>query len=245
LTGKNKYKNNLLTAYSAYCKANDVQWERPERLRNEVCPIMVPTEERIDKIISCSTLTYSTVFSISKYGLRPDEVGKITLRDVDLERRSLTVRTSKLGLGRTLQLDQKTVDKLKDYIARRKITGVNQRLFANGEKIGDKWTIFRKRAFDKLRDTELLKVRLYDLRHWFGTTQYLKTRDIFHVKYLMGHRYIQSTLIYVHVAEGLVPYSDDFTVKVASTIDEFTALLESGFEYVSDFEGRKVLRKRK
>jgi hypothetical protein len=34
-------------------------------------------------------------------------------------------------------------------------------------------------------------------------------------------------------------------VKVASTIQEFTQLLESGFEYVSDFEGRKVLRKRK
>ena len=31
----------------------------------------------------------------------------------------------------------------------------------------------------------------------------------------------------------------------ASTLQEFTALLESGFEYVSDFEGKKILRKRK
>jgi integrase len=144
-----------------------------------------------------------------------------------------------------LQLDQKIIDKLKDYISRRRIGKVNQRLFANGEKIGDKWTIFRKRAFEKLRDPELLKIRLYDLRHWFGTTQYLKTRDIFHVKYLMGHRYIQSTLVYIHIAEGVVNYSDDYTVKVATTIDEFTALLESGFEYVSDYEGKKILRKRK
>ena len=29
------------------------------------------------------------------------------------------------------------------------------------------------------------------------------------------------------------------------SIEEFTALLESGFEYVSDYKGRKVLRKRK
>ena len=29
------------------------------------------------------------------------------------------------------------------------------------------------------------------------------------------------------------------------SIEEFTALLESGFEYVSDYEGRKVPRKRK
>lgn len=38
---------------------------------------------------------------------------------------------------------------------------------------------------------------------------------------------------------------DAFTVKVASSIDEFTQLLESGFEYVSDYEGKKILRKRK
>jgi len=103
LRGKNKYKNNLLSVYSVYCKANGIQWNRPVRLRNEQYPIKVPTEERIDLIISCSTLTYSTVFSISKYGRRPDEVGKITLRDLDLERRTLTVRTSKLGLTEIIQ----------------------------------------------------------------------------------------------------------------------------------------------
>ena len=34
-------------------------------------------------------------------------------------------------------------------------------------------------------------------------------------------------------------------MKVSSSIEEFTELLASGFEYVSDYEGRKVLRKRK
>jgi len=105
----------------------------------------------------------------------------------------LTVRTSKLGRSRTLQLDNKTVDKLKEYVVRKKINNVDQRLFASGEKICDKWSLFKKRAFEKLRDLELLKIRFYDLRHLFGTTQYIKTRDIFHVKYLMGHRHIQNT----------------------------------------------------
>jgi len=36
-----------------------------------------------------------------------------------------------------------------------------------------------------------------------------------------------------------------YIIKVASTIEEFTVLLESGFEYISDYEGKKVLRKRK
>jgi hypothetical protein len=49
----------------------------------------------------------------------------------------------------------------------------------------------------------------------------------------------------MHIAKGMINYSDDYTVKVANSVDEFTQLLESGFEYVSDYEGKKVLRKRK
>ena len=61
----------------------------------------------------------------------------------------------------------------------------------------------------------------------------------------MGHRNIESTLHYMHIAKGLVTNSGDYTVKVAKDIDEFTELLESGYEYVSDYDGLKVLRKRK
>ena len=35
------------------------------------------------------------------------------------------------------------------------------------------------------------------------------------------------------------------SIFYTSFIEEFTELLESGFEYVSDYEDRKVLRKRK
>jgi hypothetical protein len=39
--------------------------------------------------------------------------------------------------------------------------------------------------------------------------------------------------------------NDQYIVKVAKTLDGFTELLELGFEYVSDYEDMKVLRKRK
>jgi len=32
---------------------------------------------------------------------------------------------------------------------------------------------------------------------------------------------------------------DNFVVKVASSIEEYIILLESGFEFVSDYEGKK------
>jgi hypothetical protein len=61
----------------------------------------------------------------------------------------------------------------------------------------------------------------------------------------MGHRNIQSTLYYMHIAKDMINYSDEYTVKVANDLDELTKLLESGFEYVSDYEDKKILRKRK
>jgi len=245
LEGTNKYKNNLFSACKHYCNSNGIKGERPKSLKNEPYPIKIPTEERINQIISASTPKYSVVYNLSKYGLRPSEISKITLRDLDLAQGKCTVRTSKMGLGRTIQLKREIADLIRDYVNRAGISGLNQRLFGSSMKIQANWRKFRRKAYKKLRDPELLKIRLYDLRHWFATTLYLKTKDIFFVKYLLGHRHIQSTLIYMHVAKGLINYSEDYTVKVALTLEEFTSLLENGFEYVSDYNDLKILRKRK
>ena len=240
---KNKSRNNFFNAYNHYCTQNEIEWKRPI-LKEEVYPVKIPTKEKINLIIGQATPRYSTIYHLSKHGLRPDEISKITLRDINFDRGTLVVRTSKLGLERTLKLRPEALDLLREYVHRNKIIDISTRIFPKVKTIRNCWRKYRKRAFDKFKDTEFLKIRLYDLRHWFGTTEYIKTRDIFHVKYLMGHRNIESTLHYMHIAKGIVSYSEDYTVKVASSIEEFTDLLESGFEYISDYEGRKVCRKR-
>ncbi len=58
----------------------------------------------------------------------------------------------------------------------------------------------------------------------------------------MGHRKLTAALGYTPLADM---GEEDWVVKVASSIEEFTALLEAGSGYVSDYEGRKVLGKRK
>jgi integrase/recombinase XerD len=227
-----------------YCKANRIDWQCP-RIRARSSPIAVPTEERIDKIISAGNQKWTTIFSISKHGLRPDEVSKITLRDIDLQRGLLTVRTSKLGAARTLKLNEATLLNLKTYVNRKKISELNVPLFPNPDRMRDMWDRCRKRAFLNFRDTELLKIRLYDLRHWFATTKYLKKGDIFHVKYLLGHRDIKSTLVYMHVAQAHLSNSDAYISKVAKTIEEAQKLIEQGFEYVTEMNEVKLFRKRK
>ena len=72
--------------------------------------------------------------------------------------------------------------------------------------------------------------------------EYHKTRDILHVMQLLGHRSIQNTLVYTQ----LIGFKDDeFTAKVAASEKEICQLIEAGFEYVCDYNGNRIFRKRK
>ena len=242
---KNNYKNKLFEAYERFCNANDVCYKKPKKLKCEEFVINVPIEQRIDKVIACCGWVYSTVFSLSKYGLRPDEIAKLTLRHVDLENGRINVPTSKLGAQRTVQLTKQCADILRGYVIRKKIDTLDKRLFGSSSKLKENWRKYRWRAYEKFRDAELLKIRLYDLRHWFATMTYIKTRDIFHVKYLLGHRRLENTLIYIHLAEGLVGVPGDYFCATAKTVDEAAKLIEQGFDFVCDLDGVKLFRKRK
>jgi integrase len=240
LNVSNNYKNKLFEAYQYYTNSNAIAYKKPKKLRVEPFVIHVPTEQRIDKVIACCGWVYSVAFSLSKYGLRPDELSKLTLRNLDLENGKLTVPTSKLGAQRTLTLKSQVVDMLKEYVAKKGLIDPDCRLFALARKIKGSWI-----AYEKFRDSELLKIRLYDLRHWFATMTYLKTRDIFYVKYAIGHKRIDNTLIYVHLAKAFENYSGDYVCKVAKSVAEASELIEAGFEYVTEFEDSKLFRKPK
>lgn len=71
---------------------------------------------------------------------------------------------------------------------------------------------------------------------------YHKTKDLFYVKSFLGHRDLRSTLRYVQ----LIDFGrDEYIAKAAKTVQEATALLEQGFEYITTMEGIQLYRKRK
>lgn len=75
---------------------------------------------------------------------------------------------------------------------------------------------------------------------------YHQTKDILYVKEFLGHRNIQTTLLYVQLEQAIFKETtDEFTVKVAGKPEEIKALLEVGFEYVCEKDGLMFFRKRK
>jgi integrase len=100
----------------------------------------------------------------------------------------------------------------------------------------------RNIASKKLSNPNLKRITMKTFRHFKATMEYHKTKDILHVQRILGHKNIQNTLVYTHLVNF---ESDEWICKVATTIDEVRILIESGFEYVTDYEGKKIFRKRK
>ncbi|MCD6445808.1 site-specific integrase, partial [Candidatus Bathyarchaeota archaeon] len=104
------------------------------------------------------------------------------------------------------------------------------------------FTQIRKRLAHKLQNPRLLRISFHTFRHWKATMEYHKTKDILHVMQLLGHRRIETTLIYTQLVNF---EKDEYYSAAAHNIEEAKQLIESGFEYVCDMEGVKLFRKRK
>lgn len=100
----------------------------------------------------------------------------------------------------------------------------------------------RKKISYKLQNPRINRITFHSLRHFYGTIEYNRTKDILHVKERLGHRNINSTLIYTHLVnfEG-----DEYHTSVAKNLKKDQELLEAGFEYVTERDGAKIYRKRK
>ena len=120
----------------------------------------------------------------------------------------------------------------------------HEKVFGNAT-LGSRRNCFnrsRRRVAKKLKNPRFQKITFHTLRHWKATMEYHKTKDILHVKQLLGHRSINSTMLYTQ----LINFErDDCTCRIAKTEKEISELIEAGFEYVCDQEDAKFFRKSK
>ena len=100
----------------------------------------------------------------------------------------------------------------------------------------------RTHNLDEL-NPRLNQITFHTLRRWKATMEYHRTKDILHVKRMLGHRRIDNTLLYTQLAD--FESDDDFTCRVARTLEEAKQLIEAGFEYICERDGVMLFRKRK
>jgi integrase len=239
---KDSFKANLVDFYRHYADFYGIRFFKICYRRDHKVP-RVPSEEKINMMIAHASSKYALIYSIIKEcGLRPVEVASLTLNDIDLEKGVLSISSAKHGSPRALKLKEKTQAMLNRYAKSRNF-GLNDRLFPSAGIICNTYGRLRTSLSKKLNDIELHKMRLYDLRHFYATMLYHRTKDILLVKEKLGHRNINNTLIYTHLVD--LGEKDEFYSATANSVTEAAKLVEQGFDYICDVDGVKLFRKRK
>ncbi len=163
------------------------------------------------------------------------------LKQIDLHKGLIYPETAKGGEARVLKLKNETLGLLKQLVSNTK--SVNERIFPTSKTLQKNWNKLRNKLSDRYAKPELKQIRLYDLRHFFGTMLYHKTKDIVHVQRKMGHKSLRNTLVYIDLAD--FDNEEEYISKVAQTPEEIQQLIEAGFEYVCQKDDLAFFRKRK
>jgi len=244
LDGKDGYKRQLCYSYSKYVKINGLTWKKPVYYAKAKMP-RIPQRRQIDCIMAKAKRKLATAIAISRdTGLRPIELMNIRLRDVDLSKGAIYPATAKHGSPRVLKLPKSTLNTLNKYLAQRHVE-INDNLFGTwtSETYSKLFRQVRNRTAQALNEQAIKGIRLYDLRHFFATMTYHRTKDILFVKQQMGHKKIETTLIYTQLLQ--FEQDDNYTCKVSQNVEQSTELIENGFEFVLEQDGLKIFRKRK
>ena len=195
---KNTFKEAVCDAYPHYIDINGLSWNHPIFQRKRRL-LNILSREQIALVKGEANPRDALVFSLlEEWSCRPIQLYETRVRDVDLERGINSIQTPNWGLPRlTERIKPSTLAMLKTYLAIHK-RGLNERLFSNmnPKRMGEQWIRAKKRAAQKLQDPTILKFRLYDLRHYFATMLYHKTKDILYVKEKLGHRNNQHVSLY-------------------------------------------------
>jgi integrase len=230
-------KVNAVDAYDSFLKMLGLTWTPPMYRRVRKLPF-IPTEAELDQLIAgCSRRMATFLQLLKETGMRCGEACQLKWTDFDLVNNSVRVTPEKGGNPRNLRISNKLVSMLNE-MPKNEI-----RAFTYNSDIWIRnFARQRKRIAAKLKNTRLTQITFHTFRHWKATTEYHKTKDILHVKEMLGHKSINNTLLYTQ----LVTFADDeFTARVAHSEKEACQLIETGFEYVCDFNENKLFRKRK
>ena len=227
-----------IASYSRFLEFKGVSWKPPRNKRVRKLPF-IPLEKEIDALISGSRKKLATFLQLLKEtGLRSGEAWCLKWKDIDFQNRTITINEpEKHGKPRMLKISPTMVAMLKAMQTE------NERVFIGKLPFfRESFRYFRQRLSVKLKNPRLLRITFHTFRHWKATMEYHKTKDILYVKQLLGHRDINTTLLYTQLVNF---ESDEYHTATAKTVEEATKLAEAGFEYFDALENVHIYRKRK
>ena len=173
--------------------------KRPKRV-----PIVLAREE-VEKLIEAATdLRYQTIWmTLYASGLRLSEAARLRLSDIDSEAMQLLVRDGKGQKDRYTVLPQSLLEQLRTYY---RVYRPTDWFFYGRDRQHPPVLRTLQKVFkeDKTRAGIRKRATPHSLRHAFATHSMEDGANLLYIRDMLGHRAIQSTLIYLKVtAEGI------------------------------------------
>ena len=195
----------------------DTTLDRPElmrKIRHVHEPRKIPEILSVDDVTrliqAAGSLKYQAALSVAYgAGLRASEIVHLTLTDIDSERMIIRVEQGKGSRDRHAMLSPELFKLLRRWYRE----GQTQRkmlpggwLFPGQNPVNPLSTRQLGRAFHRARKAAQIdkKVSLHSLRHAFATHLLERHEDIRVIQVLLGHKKIESTARYSHVASNLL-----------------------------------------
>jgi len=234
-------KSFAVVAYSSYLNKEGKIWTPPRYRRKEKIPF-IPTEKELDQLISSSGKKLSIYLQCCKEtGSDPGELLHMEWIDINKENSTVTINHPVKGHNpRIIPVSQELIGRLETLPKK------TEKIFNTKDMYPNLFTQ-RRRAAKKFNNPRLLKISFVTIRHWKGTMEYHRTKDILHVKQLLGHKQIQNTMVYINLENAVFnnKRKDEFTVRIAHNLEEAIRLAEAGFDRFDEIDSQKLYRKRK
>ncbi len=239
---KNSTKTVTARIFNSFYKYKKVEWKQPKYETEETLPF-IPQEKEIDALIAATNTVTSTALQLLKEtGARGIEITKLQWQDIDSERKVIQIKPAKGSNPRILPASTKllgmlnSLPKNSDYVFNSKL----KTLRTNYENQ-------RNLIAKRFSNPRLKQIHFHTLRHWKGTTEYHLTKDIVHVKYVLGHKCIDSTIIYINLEQALyTTETDTWITTVTHNETEELKAIEANFTLVRAInETTAIYKKRK
>lgn len=191
-------KRNAVHTYSSYLKMKGKTWVPPKYRLISKIP-WIPQEKLIDQLIAACPNKYKPFLQLLKEkGMRPGEAWALEWGHFDFTSKSVRITPEKGSNPRILPISNNLIAMLK-MLPRK-----TEYVFKNGRfrNFSEGYRRQRKRISASLGNPDIARITFKTLRHFKRTMEYQKTKDILHVKYVLGHKNIKNTLVYTHLIDS-------------------------------------------
>jgi len=197
----NRYKAAISVVFSYACRQyglpiNPVKNIRSKPENNERIRFL-SDDERARLFKACKASQWSKlhllVLMAITTGARKSELLNLTFSDIDFERQTAYVQTSKNGQPRVLPLTNEVLAELNKFKSQ------EARLIFNSELKPDRPMCFTKQWKKALVQAEIKDFRYHDLRHSCASLLAQSGASLLEIAEVLGHKQIQVTKRYSHL----------------------------------------------